>query len=124
MTAITQTYQGSITKKDVQSYTVPKGTITINQWWVGTQYIKKSNLKVVLYWDKNGNGVESEWKKIAVAYNAKATYRRILNLNNTFTSKGNSKIWVRQWVAGTNGAPNKPRQTFVRWQGDFTPAHH
>jgi hypothetical protein len=115
MANITNTYKGIVTKLLIQSYEVPKGSVTLNQWWVGTQYVKKSNLKAVIYWDKTGNGIESEWKKIAVAYTAHATYSRVFDVNNVFTSNGKSKIWVRQWIAGTGNAPSKPRQTFVRY---------
>lgn len=120
---IVQTYQDTVTNSTKNIYKVPKGTLTINEWWVGTQkfytsivkakktVVKTSSLKVAIYWDKKGDG--NNMQLIDTVYTSKATYDRKLTSNNVFVSDGKGRIIVHQWVYGENG----PRETFVRWAG-------
>jgi hypothetical protein len=95
-------------------YNVPVGTLTINEWSVGTQFRPRSSVRTILFWDQDGSG--KNLVKIDMVYTAKATYKRKLpDGTATFVSDGKSRVIVHRCVFG----PNAPREVYVRWAGSL-----
>jgi len=94
-------------------FNVPAGTLTINEWSLGTQFIPGTSVRAILFWDQNSDG---KLVQIDSLYTSKATRFYKFPEGTSFVSTGNSRVIVHRAVLGKD----TPREVFVRWAGDLS----
>lgn len=112
---ITQTFSEFVKNKNIFVYKIPDGTLTIKNWFIGTQFKEKSSIKATLYHVKcREYKKKKKWIPIDVIYSTKGNYNKMLDVPYIVNSCGNARIVIEIESLGANGK----REVFAKWVGE------